>query len=143
MALGARPFYLVLTVFLFSQVITNLWPRHYLHQQQHQHSNSVLSSWMSKRSLDEPDIQVHVTPLAHMFLCFFFGLPRTCVVSTTLRHSPHGRTTDTTYSLTLSLFPTFKEKGRRCATDNALQLHIRLSYNSAETCGHTPINAHL
>lgn len=77
MALGARPFYLVLTVFLFSQVITNLWPRHYLQQQpqqqlQHQHRNSVLSSWMSKRSLDEPNIQVHVTPLAHLFVFLFF-----------------------------------------------------------------------
>ncbi|KAG0327414.1 hypothetical protein BG004_002777, partial [Podila humilis] len=61
LALGTRPFYLVLTLFLFSQVITSLWPKHYLHdhqlQIQQQHRNSLLPSWLHKRSFDDSDIK--------------------------------------------------------------------------------------
>ncbi|KAG0211906.1 hypothetical protein BGX28_007188 [Mortierella sp. GBA30] len=54
MALGARPFYLVLTVFVFAQLVAVLWPRHYLSASR---SPSFAGSWLSKRSDPSPDIQ--------------------------------------------------------------------------------------
>ncbi|KAF9279606.1 hypothetical protein BGZ68_007806 [Mortierella alpina] len=55
MAIGARPYYLVLTVFVFAQLVTLLWPRHYLHAT---HTPSLARSWLARRSLDPtPDIQ--------------------------------------------------------------------------------------
>ncbi|KAF9421491.1 hypothetical protein BGZ94_008819 [Podila epigama] len=53
MAIGSRPFYLVLTVFLFSQVVSSLWPRHYLQQHPSLHPQPGLS-WLNKRSFDDP-----------------------------------------------------------------------------------------
>ncbi|KAF9115885.1 hypothetical protein BGX27_005951 [Mortierella sp. AM989] len=43
MAVGARAFYLFLTVFLFSQILTALWPKQHLRSS---------GSWLSKRSFD-------------------------------------------------------------------------------------------
>ncbi|KAF9562012.1 hypothetical protein EC968_005415 [Mortierella alpina] len=55
MAIGARPYHLVLTVFVFAQLVTLLWPRHYLHAAS---SPSLARSWLARRSLDPtPDIQ--------------------------------------------------------------------------------------
>ncbi|KAG0252639.1 hypothetical protein BG011_006859 [Mortierella polycephala] len=55
-AVGAKPFYLALAVFVFSQLVAVLWPRHYLLA-----SRNIPSAtpWFSKRSLDipAPDIQ--------------------------------------------------------------------------------------
>lgn len=60
MALAARSFYLVLTVFLFSQVVTVLWPQHYLSQSNKGKGGFGLlanTHWFSKRSLDpSPDV---------------------------------------------------------------------------------------
>ncbi|KAF9339342.1 hypothetical protein BGZ91_006268 [Linnemannia elongata] len=60
MALAARSFYLVLTVFLFSQVVTILWPQHYLSQSNKGKGGFGLlanTHWFSKRSLDpSPDV---------------------------------------------------------------------------------------
>ncbi|KAF9984551.1 hypothetical protein BGZ65_000159 [Modicella reniformis] len=56
MALGARPFYLILTLFLFTQIITVLWPQqHFLASRR----TSNAASWLSKRSFEPaaPDIQ--------------------------------------------------------------------------------------
>jgi sodium/potassium/calcium exchanger 6 len=55
MALAARSFYLVLTVFLFSQVVTVLWPQHYLTQSSKSKGDFGLlanTHWFSKRELD-------------------------------------------------------------------------------------------
>ncbi|KAG0287188.1 hypothetical protein BGZ96_008867 [Linnemannia gamsii] len=55
MALAARSFYLVLTVFLFSQVVTVLWPQHYLAQSSKSKGGFGLlanTHWFSKRDLD-------------------------------------------------------------------------------------------
>ncbi|KAF9433651.1 hypothetical protein BGZ76_009171 [Entomortierella beljakovae] len=46
--MGARGFYLCLTIFLFSQILTTLWPK------QHFRSLSLSNSLLSKRSLDTP-----------------------------------------------------------------------------------------
>ncbi|KAF9183820.1 hypothetical protein BGZ51_003730 [Haplosporangium sp. Z 767] len=55
-AVGAKPYYLILAVFAFSQLVAVLWPRHYLLA-----SRNIPSAtpWLSKRSLDipVPDIQ--------------------------------------------------------------------------------------
>ncbi|KAK3821445.1 MAG: Sodium/calcium exchanger protein-domain-containing protein [Benniella sp.] len=56
MALSARPFYLVLTLFLFTQIVTVLWPQHhFLASRRLSHP----ASWLTKRSLEPsaPDIQ--------------------------------------------------------------------------------------
>ncbi|KAF9914827.1 hypothetical protein BX616_007485, partial [Lobosporangium transversale] len=56
MAFSAKPFYLFLTVFLFSQIMTALWPKQYLHSTGL--SSSIPSSWLWKRSIDPgSDIQ--------------------------------------------------------------------------------------
>ncbi|KAK3824054.1 MAG: Sodium/calcium exchanger protein-domain-containing protein [Linnemannia gamsii] len=57
MALAARSFYLVLTIFLFSQVVTVLWPQRYLSQSSKGNKFGLLANtqWFSKRSLlDDP-----------------------------------------------------------------------------------------
>ncbi|KAI7832253.1 Sodium/calcium exchanger protein-domain-containing protein [Gamsiella multidivaricata] len=56
MAIGARPFYLFLTLFLFTQIVSVLWPKQHLFASR---GTTYPSSWLSKRSLEslEPDIQ--------------------------------------------------------------------------------------
>ncbi|KAG0262502.1 hypothetical protein DFQ27_002298 [Actinomortierella ambigua] len=46
MSAATRPFYLLLTLFAFTQVVTRLWPRHYL-------QSPTGTGFLSKRALDE------------------------------------------------------------------------------------------
>ncbi|KAG0243979.1 hypothetical protein BGX31_010014 [Mortierella sp. GBA43] len=53
---SAKPFYLALTLFLFTQIVTVLWPQHHLLASTRL---STAAPWLSKRSFnpDTPDIQ--------------------------------------------------------------------------------------